>query len=407
MLCSIVYGNPILNKRISLDAEDIPLERIFSSIEVQTNAFFAFQSDIIDLKQQITIQIHDEFFETALTKILQPLDLDFFISGNQIIVYKKKVKNKPKEVEIHNTCTDTITYTIFDTVMIPDTTIVYKIDTLNVYDTVVVKTYGTRNSSNRRKKAESEMLLSVDDRVLLSPYRGNIPQGEFNDEFDIQNGNTFSNELNINIGTMVNNWIFTIGLGYKISLQNIDYSITDVTYKSGTEIVQQTIINIDTLSMFTIPGVDTNWNINIDTTILDKERFIDLSDTSVQTMQHMNSFHYINIPISCGYKYKLNRKTDFISYARLTTHVLAGYKGYTVTNTSNPQIIELSDSYMAPVYFSGTISIGFQFKINKQMNFCLLPTVTQQLTPVILHEEVSHKLQTEFGLGFGINYKIN
>ena len=75
--------------RVTLDCKNTPLEDVFRNIEKQTNLYFFFSNNILDVDKHITISAKSELLERVLEKLLGK-DYNYSISDKLIIIDKKE-----------------------------------------------------------------------------------------------------------------------------------------------------------------------------------------------------------------------------------------------------------------------------------------------------------------------------
>ena len=84
-----VSGQEILEKKITLRFENVPLRNALAKIEKETGAKFLYHSRLVEVKEKISLRASAESLEKILEKILTPLDIRYEADGNHIILTKK------------------------------------------------------------------------------------------------------------------------------------------------------------------------------------------------------------------------------------------------------------------------------------------------------------------------------
>ena len=84
----------ILNSRITLKAENQNVQKVLSNIESQAKVKFLYSSSLIKSERKVNVNVQQERLGEALNAILTPLDLDYEVSGKQIILKRKKAKEE-------------------------------------------------------------------------------------------------------------------------------------------------------------------------------------------------------------------------------------------------------------------------------------------------------------------------
>tara|TARA_R110002073_G_scaffold15953_1_gene62049 strand:+ start:4946 stop:5530 length:585 start_codon:yes stop_codon:yes gene_type:complete len=92
-----IYGNSIeLNStRISLNATNLPLKKVLSKIESQSNYSFFYEKNSIYLNRSITIKVINESIGLVLSKVFDQNKVSYKIIDRQIIL---KIKILKKEI---------------------------------------------------------------------------------------------------------------------------------------------------------------------------------------------------------------------------------------------------------------------------------------------------------------------
>jgi TonB-linked SusC/RagA family outer membrane protein len=85
----------ILKAKISINVENIPLNEAFSKLEGQTGASFLYSSSI-PLEKKVSVKAVNELLESVLDRLLSPLELQFLVVDNKIVVRAKQKDNKEK-----------------------------------------------------------------------------------------------------------------------------------------------------------------------------------------------------------------------------------------------------------------------------------------------------------------------
>ena len=76
----------MLEKRISVDFENVSLRTALARIEKETNARFLYHSNLIPARAKVTLHASDETLEKILDVILTPHAIAYEVDGNQIIL---------------------------------------------------------------------------------------------------------------------------------------------------------------------------------------------------------------------------------------------------------------------------------------------------------------------------------
>lgn len=387
--------SPVLKQKISIHTDKNSLDKVFSAIEIQANVSFAFQSDIINQNQPVTIHASNEPLSVLLDKILNPLQLKYTVIGTQIIIYKPRTQAVQN---INQTYTDTIQMVIYDTIQVQDTNRHHIYDTtkVHIYDTVRVKRYVDPQKHKTKYYA-------IDCGLLFGNYPDREPEEPEGTTITKEESIIIKNYIGINIGIKSGNWSIETGIGYLNQQQSIDYSVLNSYIVTQTVYDSAQTVNIDTVGYFSIPGVDTTWNIRYDTSYNVTSREEENLKTESDDAYHRNTLSYIRIPVSIGFTKEINKNVAVISLLSLKTSILLNYNGYVLLDGENTGILKFSDVYPSPVIISGFFACGIQCNINKQLRCELLPLVQYQITPTF--SDSSLKQYKSFDLGISLRLK--
>ena len=96
LICSggIINANPgsgeeILNKKISLVAEQKEVKIILSEISRLAEIKFVYSAQRIPARKKVSLLAYDQKLGDVLNLLFQPLDVLYYVSGNQIVLMKK------------------------------------------------------------------------------------------------------------------------------------------------------------------------------------------------------------------------------------------------------------------------------------------------------------------------------
>ena len=120
----LVMAGYAQKEMVSLDVKDVKLETVFQSIQEQTGYKIFYNNDLVNATQLVTIQVTNVPLDTALRKLLTPLNLTYKTVDKTIVISKEApVKTGVKTVELFE-----ITGTVRDQQgeILPGVTVVYK-----------------------------------------------------------------------------------------------------------------------------------------------------------------------------------------------------------------------------------------------------------------------------------------
>ena len=91
---AMIYASPtrgqdVLNKKIDLVAEQKEVKMVLAEISRLAEIKFVYSSQRIPTHQKVSVLVHDRKLSEVLDILLQPLDIFYNVSGNQIVLMKK------------------------------------------------------------------------------------------------------------------------------------------------------------------------------------------------------------------------------------------------------------------------------------------------------------------------------
>lgn len=85
-----VKGQEILEKKVTIQAKAESLKKVLSLIEKTADVRFMYSSSIIPTEKKITLSVENEKLSSVLEKVLSRNQLNYEISGQHIVISKKK-----------------------------------------------------------------------------------------------------------------------------------------------------------------------------------------------------------------------------------------------------------------------------------------------------------------------------
>ena len=111
LLGGFIYANPdtgedVLDKKISLVAEQKEVKTILGEISKLTEIKFVYSAQRIPARKKVSLLVVDQKVRDVLNLLLQPLDVLYYVSGSQIVLMKKGEEEdflvKLKEAQLTN-----------------------------------------------------------------------------------------------------------------------------------------------------------------------------------------------------------------------------------------------------------------------------------------------------------------
>src|SRR5882762_10512259 len=93
-MTAMIYANPtngqeVLNRKINLVAEQKEVKTILAEISRLAEIKFVYSAQRIPCHQKVSVLAHDRKLSEVLDILLQPLEVFYNVSGNQIVLMKK------------------------------------------------------------------------------------------------------------------------------------------------------------------------------------------------------------------------------------------------------------------------------------------------------------------------------
>jgi hypothetical protein len=76
----------VLSQKISLDVKQQTVDKVLSQIEQLVDVKFLYSSSLISSSRQVYVQVKDETLASVLDRLLAPLNLNYQVSGRQIVL---------------------------------------------------------------------------------------------------------------------------------------------------------------------------------------------------------------------------------------------------------------------------------------------------------------------------------
>ena len=89
-------GQTPLDVRMSLSVKNLPLEEVLYLLVEQSKVKLSFSNTIIPDNKRVSIEAENEPLRTVLDKLLDGLDLDYKLSGTQVVLVKKPPSPNPR-----------------------------------------------------------------------------------------------------------------------------------------------------------------------------------------------------------------------------------------------------------------------------------------------------------------------
>jgi TonB-linked SusC/RagA family outer membrane protein len=92
IFCSSLYaseisGQEILDKKVSISAENLTLSKVLSKVQKQTGVKFLYSPNTIEADRRISFSIADKTLGVFITEVIKPLSIDYKIVNDQILLF--------------------------------------------------------------------------------------------------------------------------------------------------------------------------------------------------------------------------------------------------------------------------------------------------------------------------------
>lgn len=85
-----VKGQIILDRKVTLNVTDLPLEKALLQLEKTAQVKFSFNSRALHLDRTVTINANNEALSSVLTRLLKPMNIKYILVSNRIVLRKEE-----------------------------------------------------------------------------------------------------------------------------------------------------------------------------------------------------------------------------------------------------------------------------------------------------------------------------
>lgn len=268
-----------------------------------------------------------------------------------------------------------------------------------IYNTKKIKFYKSRNKifSFLKRYSFLKNLNPIWSINIWAASQYNTNKISINN--NLEQNNDFANKLKssdlprytfaagADISAEISKFTYKIGVNYSEVGENFNYTTLNSNYT----------IKSDTLDRYykIVNGQQTWFYVIKNTTI-------NQIDTLQQSIK--NSYKYIEIPISLGYKINSN-KLYFLPSISLVSAFLFDNKAKTY-EPNNLLVIDIEKKMLNKfvLYYSASFDVGYEF--NQNIGIFLSPYFKRNINPSFLNQNYYNKKYTNYGLKIGINLKL-
>ncbi len=80
-------GQGILDKKISMSAENMQIRKVISNLQNQTGVKFIYSPNTIHANRKISFSVQDKTLEVFFNEIIRPLSIDYKLVGEQVLLF--------------------------------------------------------------------------------------------------------------------------------------------------------------------------------------------------------------------------------------------------------------------------------------------------------------------------------
>ncbi len=330
---------------------------------------FSYNSDEELFQNIISYSAQDKSPLIILDELLINTNHEFKVIGNQVVIFRST--STPQDFEKENTSqpplaseaatatviTRYITRPVYDTIIITDTIIEFKTDTVFVYDTVLIEKEKPKKPQNNRVK---EIPVDYFNKELSreSGWAGNIFAGPIISDFSLvsqeKNFNVRNFSLGIELTKLHNNWNFTGGMKLTHFSERFDHSYS---VQEGGFFVTDTIDEY-----YTVSNNDTSYFYVTDST---------WKPVNNQEYNYAvkNRIGMLEFALSVSYDFYANKNVRV--YGKLGAQVgFIIYKnGIALPDLNQPEGVNFADLNFAAQSFSGFAGIGLKYRMSSKFDF--------------------------------------
>ncbi len=99
-LFNIEASNYAQNTKISLNLENVPIEKILNEIEMKTDFKFLFNRNDIDVNKRVSVKVNGVRVKNILNKMFLDMDVSYELFDKQIIIKRKPEKLDDQPVNL-------------------------------------------------------------------------------------------------------------------------------------------------------------------------------------------------------------------------------------------------------------------------------------------------------------------
>lgn len=406
LLTTLSSYSQLLEKRISIVAEDEYLIKVFKDIEKQEHINFSINSSLIPESHKVTVSIKDQKLAYVLDYLLKDLQIQYKEINSQVVLYKKKYDKtaveakssnfksviKEEKIYVYDTIVtltyDTITTLNFDTLIV--------IDTILLFDTVLV---------TQKIVPKSKYFMNVFYAPVFSLNLLNAKDDVSNTIPQHSTENNYSSSYGIELGRMFKRNAVSLGFGILDINETLSYTEKGIyntsiipTINTSTQMVVDTIA-----SYFIYNDADTTWHYSIDTSY--NEVYDTTYHAQIDTIRKEENKEnkrrslYFIIPVRYSYTFNLSKKINLgaslgVVYSYLLTQE--------ISDGDNSPFQEKS-SY-SKHNLSLQLGCKLSYHIIENFSFYVFPAYTMSLNSIYSTNNLLHYSRSIIDMHIGFSF---
>ncbi|MGX5857603.1 TonB-dependent receptor [Dyadobacter jiangsuensis] len=247
-ICSVVAvashspAQELLNRDVTLDLKNVTLNEALTRLEQGTKVKFAYSSGLVNLQKTVSIDARQEKLFAVLDRLLLPLDINYRVRNNQILLSRapKKTSEIPAAISTENLAT-VADRTVKGTVTSPETN--------EPLPGVSIILKGTQRGTTTDVSGKFQLEVPDDNATLIFSFVGYLSQ-------EVILGNRTDLAVALQLDTKALDEIVVVGYGTQ-KKSTLTGSIAAV---KGSEIAENPVPNVSGSIAGRVAGVSMRPN---------------------------------------------------------------------------------------------------------------------------------------------------
>jgi hypothetical protein len=387
-----------LNKKISFTFTDIPLPDALRAIGAKTGVKVSYNPELVHAERHISSKFNNLPLHDVLKQLFPDPSISFREIGNQIVIYRSSVPvvqlepnqtlitGKPKIISPKKN-PDTVFVYQLDTLLIQQTDTVFHnvpvthFDTIRIVDTVFVEKYGKTANS-----IVDEGLISILDtnQIYRKPY---FYSGFYFEMLPGQTSFSSKSSQGINFADLMEG-ASSGKLGKYSAGLVVGYNFSSLGFRTGVGITHLSekfdySYFLESGGYYQVAIGDTFYTneggVMVPHYVIADSTWIP-KDVKNYTHQSINTYSYIDLPISVKYSIWKGKAIDFYAKAGINFSFLLSVNASHINPTGINYVVETRKTDLNPILFSWNIGIGASFPITDRAGIFAETTYYKQTT---------------------------